>query len=128
MALDNLLKMIVTSTDANGIDTITKRMRAENTTAANVELASATLADTNAHSQTLPKSPALQVLVLNTHATAKLTVTWTPQGGASCIAAVLGPGDVLVLWATATSGSAGITALSLQSDTSGQTFDMFLGG
>jgi len=77
---------------------------------------------------TLPTTNVLQVVVKNTHATLKLTVTWTPQGGASAIVAVLEPGGIVVLWNPATSATAGITALTLTGSGAGVTVELFLGG
>lgn len=84
--------------------------------------------DTSAHSQTLPSSPVIQFYFRNTHATAVYTVTWTTQGGASVVAQKVQPGGAIAFWNTATSVTAGITALTLTSDTSGGTYEMFLGG
>src|SRR5712692_8203635 len=47
---------------------------------------------------TLPTTVVLQCYVKNTHATQTVTVTLTPQGGASAIAQVLGPGAVYLFW------------------------------
>src|SRR6266853_256888 len=77
---------------------------------------------------TLPTAIVLQLFLKNTHATAVITVTWTPQGGAANISQKLGPGGVLLLWHTVTSATAGITTLTLNPDTGNCTFDLFLGG
>lgn len=77
---------------------------------------------------TLPISPALQVYIKNLHTTAKLTVTWTPQGGASAVAQVIGPSAFLLFWHGATAATYGITALSLQSDTASTPVEYFIGG
>lgn len=84
--------------------------------------------DTSSHSQTLPTTNVLQFYFKNTHATAVYTVTWTPQGQSSAVVKKVQPGGVIMFWDLSTSATAGITALTLQSDTSGGTFEMFLGG
>ena len=87
-----------------------------------------TLADTAAHVQTLPTANVLQFYFKNTHATAVITVTATVQGGSSQVVKKVQPGGVVVAWDPVTSATAGYTALTLTSDTSGATFEMFLGG
>lgn len=81
---------------------------------------------TSPTSQTLPASPTNVVLIQNTHATQTLTVTWTPNGGASNPVITLEPGSLIAIVEAA--GSAGITALSLTGSGSGTTFIMVLGG
>jgi hypothetical protein len=52
------------------------------------------------------------VYIKNNHATNTVTVTWTPNGGASAVVQTLEPGSALILSQAVT--AAGITALSLQ--------------
>lgn len=77
---------------------------------------------------TLPTAQVRQLWLRNTHATAKVTVTWTPNGGASAVTLILGPNDAIGFWHQATSASYGISALSLTSDTLNATYELFLGG
>lgn len=71
----------------------------------------------------------LQLILKNTAASGTLTVTWTPNGGASATVIVLGPGDIISFWHTASGASFGISALSLQSSLStGNSYEMFIGG
>lgn len=70
----------------------------------------------------------LQVLLKNTHASAKITVVWTPTGGASATALVIGPGDMIGFWHTNTGATYGVSSLKLTSDTANTTFRLYLGG
>lgn len=85
--------------------------------------------DTGAHSITLPITQPRQIVFYNTHATAKFTIIWTPFGGASATINLIGPGGVLALFdpTAATTGN-GVSALSVTSDTSGGTYELFIGG
>lgn len=76
----------------------------------------------------LPIAQTRQVYVRNTHASAKITVTWTPNGGASATVAVIGPGDAIALWSQTTGSSYGISALSLTADIANTTYEIYLGG
>lgn len=59
----------------------------------------------------LPVSPTQFVYIKNLHASQTVTVTWTPNGGASNVVATIEPGSALLLLEAAAGG--GITALSL---------------
>lgn len=84
--------------------------------------------DNSSHVQALPTTNVLQFYFKNTHSTAVVTVTWTLQGGASQSILKCQPGQVIVFWSPVTSGTAGITALTLQSDTALANFEMYLAG
>jgi|SRR3990167_548702 len=72
---------------------------------------------------------ARQILLRNTHATAKITVKWTPYGGAEATIGVIGPGGFMGWWDdTAAAASIGISGMKLTSDTASTTFLLFLGG
>lgn len=89
------------------------------------------LLTTGATTQNIPAgiTDVLQWYIKNTHATAIITITATPTGGASAIIGKLGPGEVKVpCWAPAAGSGLGFTAISLQSDTAGATFEQFIGG
>ncbi len=85
-------------------------------------------ADTNIHAFDLPASPTLQVYIKNTHATAKILITGTVQGGASQTIARLGPGAVLCIWEAVTNTTTGFTALNYTSDVASATIEVFFGG
>lgn len=76
----------------------------------------------------LPTSPILQLYVRNLHATNTVTVTMTPQGGASAVVQVLGPGATFSFWQTATASTYGITALTLTASGANTPVEYFLGG
>lgn len=86
------------------------------------------LPTTGATTINLPTAQVRQILLTNTHASAKITVTWTPTTGASVVAGIIGPGDTIGLWNQATGATYGISALSLTSDTTNATYELFLGG
>ena len=83
------------------------------------------LPDNSAHAQSLPIATVRQYYLKNTHASATITVTWTPAGGASAVVQTVGPGGVLLFWQKTTDG--GITALSYQASAAA-TFEDFMGG
>ena len=83
----------------------------------------------------IPNSPTSVVLpiatvnfayIKNNHASNTLTVTWTPNGGASNVVVTLEPGSAIIL-SEATTG-AGITALSLQASGSSTPVEYILVG
>lgn len=78
---------------------------------------------------TLPFATIRQLLVRNTHATAKLTVVLTPNGGAEATVNQVGPSGCVVIWdPTAVASGIGITSLKLTSDTANGTYELFVGG
>lgn len=86
------------------------------------------LTTTGSTSITLPTAQVRQLWLRNTHASAKITVTWTPTTGSTATILVLGPNDVIGFWHQSTAATYGVSALSLQSDTINATYQMFLGG
>jgi hypothetical protein len=87
------------------------------------------LTDTSQATISLPFTTIRQLLFKNTHATAKITVVFTPNGGAEATINKVGPGGTLILWdGTAAVTGLGITSLKLTSDTAGGTYELFLGG
>lgn len=84
--------------------------------------------DTSNHAFDLPASPVLQFYFKNTHATAKILLTGTVQGGSSQVLARLGPGGIFCSWEAVTNTTTGFTALSYTSDVALATCEMFLGG
>lgn len=127
-ASQNNLSLVLNQQDINGTNILNRLIGAISYAGLVGVFIDGLLPDTSSHSQTLPTTNALQYLFHNTHATAKITVTATPQGGASAILAVIPPGGLLVCWNPVTSASAGYTAISLQSDTANATFEQFIGG
>lgn len=125
----NNVTLTIQQLDATGT-TVARRVFTSSDTAPTVgEWREGNLINNSLTSISLPVAQVRQVLIRNTHATATITVTWTPNGGASAVAGVIGPGDELSMWSQATGASYGISALSLQSSAaSNTTFEMFLGG
>lgn len=74
----------------------------------------------------LPISPTQVVYVRNTHATQTLTVTWTPNGGASNPVITLQPNGYILFGEPNT--TSGITALSLTGSFAGTTCEYILVG
>lgn len=75
---------------------------------------------------TLPISPVNFVYVKNLSGTATITVTWTPNGGASNVVVTLQPGSYVELVETA--AGSGITALSLQASVASTPVEYLLVG
>lgn len=78
-------------------------------------------------SVTLPVSPTTFVYIKCTHATQTLTVTWTPNGGASNQVVVLQPGSYISFGET-TQAVSGITALSLTGSGAATSYELILAG
>lgn len=75
---------------------------------------------------TLPTSPVLFLYIQNTHLTNTVTVTWTPNGGASNPSITLAPGSFIAFSeATATNG---ITALTVVGSATATTLRYILAG
>lgn len=69
-----------------------------------------------------------QVLIKNTHASAHITVVWTPNGGTEATVLILGPGDIISFWHTNTGDDFGISSLKLTTDTVNTPYELFIGG
>lgn len=126
----NNISLVLNQQDINGVNILNRIIGATGYSSGNVgQLTEGNLTGTGSTSQTLPKSTILQYLFVNTHATANITVSWTPESTTgSVIASKVGPSGILVLWQTTSGASGGITAVSLQSDTANATFQQFFGG
>jgi len=74
----------------------------------------------------LPTSPVNFLYFKNTHATQTITVTWTPNGGASNVVLTLQPGAFIGF--AEPSGSNGISALSITASGANTTCEFILGG
>jgi hypothetical protein len=115
--------------DNNG-DSIARRQISVSDTSPTVgEAQRGYLVDTNEATISLPFTSIRQLLIFNTHATAKITVKWTPNGGAQATVGIVGPGDAIGFWLkSALVTGLGITSLKLTSDTSGATYEITFGG
>lgn len=76
---------------------------------------------------TLLTNPSTFLYIKNTHATQTLTVTWTPNGGASNPVLTLQPG-AFICFGEVANGFSGITGLSLTGSGAGTTFEYIIGG
>jgi len=76
---------------------------------------------------TLPISPTTFVYLKNLHATQTVSVTWTPNGGASAVAIVLQPG-AFICFGEVVQGLSGITALSVVASGASTPIEYVLGG
>jgi len=75
----------------------------------------------------LPVSPTTFVYIKNTHATQTLSVTWTPNGGASNPAVVLQPGS-FIAFGEAVQATSGITALQVTGSGASTSYEFVLAG
>jgi hypothetical protein len=126
----NNLSLVLNQQDVYGVNVLNRLLGATGYTSGTVgQFTEGNLTTTGSTSQTLPKTTILQYLFVNTHATANITVSWTPESATgSVIAAKVGPGAILALWQTSSGASGAITAVALQSDTINATFQQFFGG
>lgn len=122
----NAATLVVNRQDSNGVNVENRTIGAVSYAGAAGEFDIRSAPDTSSHSLDLPATQVNQLYFRNTHATAVITLTGTINGGSSQTIASLEPGGILVVWQAVT--GKGYTALSYQSDTSGATFEMFLGG
>lgn len=128
-ASTNNLSLVVNQQDSAGVNVLNRTIGAISYAGLVGQWTDGLLVTINvAVTITLPTPTVLQLYLKNTHASAIITVTWTPQGGASNISEKVAPGGILVFWNPVTNTTAGITALILNPDTANTTFDLFLGG
>lgn len=127
---ENNLTLRVNQQDVNGVNIVDRTIGAISYDGSVGEFRVGNLSDTAEHQQTFPQglTTALQFYFKNTHATAKITVAWTPTGGAKSTIAIIGPGGSIALWGATSAGSVGFTALYLTSDVAAATFEYFIGG
>lgn len=127
----NALSLLLNQQDANGVNIINRSIGSISYSGSIGEIRKGTLTGTGEVQQTISPlglTTVLQYYFKNTHATAKITVTWTPTGGAKSAIDVIGPGGIIVMWSATSAGNVGFTALYYTSDTAGGTFEDFIGG
>jgi hypothetical protein len=127
-ASENNLTLVVNQQDSNGVNIVNRTIGAISYAGIVGEFHDGLLTGTGSVTLDLPTANVLQFFFHNTHATAVITLTGTVQGGSSQTIAKIQPGGCFANWCQSTSATAGYTALSVQSDTAGATFEMFLGG
>jgi hypothetical protein len=129
MALQNTFEYLFRTYDLNTEVTATRGGIISDLAATASEVRNGTLPDTAVNTISLPIASVRQVFIKNTHATANITVQWTPSGGAEVTIIKLGPGDGIALWIkNAAAVTRAITTLKLQGDVTGATYDTILGG
>lgn len=129
MSIQNNVSIVLQQLDTNGQVTVRRVFLVSDTAPTVGEFRSGTLIDTNQATISLPITQPRQVLFKNTHATAKVTVVWTPFGGAEATINKIGPGGAILLWdATAAGTGIGVSSLKLTSDTANATYELFIGG
>lgn len=127
MSVTNNLTLVINQQDADGVNILNRSIGAISYEGSVGEFESGKLTDTSEHQQTLPVTTVFQFYFKNTHASAKITVAWTPSGGAKSTIQVVQPGGELSFWhPVVTSG--GFTALYYTSDVANATFEHFIGG
>lgn len=125
----NNLTLILEQKDSNGQFLARRQFTISETDPDAGEFRSGILIDTNQATITLPFAQCRQILFRNTHTSAKITVVWTPQGGAEATINKVGPGGGIALWDdTAATTGIGISSLKLTSDVANATYELFVGG
>jgi hypothetical protein len=124
----NNLTMLINRQDASGVNIENRSVGAISFSGVSGEFDVRQAPGTSITTLDLPTTLALQFYFKNTHSAANITLTGTPQGGSTQTLCVLPPGGIYVYWAPVTSATAGYTQLRYTSDTSGATFEMFIGG
>lgn len=130
-ASQNNLSLIVNEQDVNGVNILNRLVGAIAYAGTVGEFITGILTTTGATAITLPTTNCSNVLFHNTHATANITVNWTPNAATgSVIAGKLQPGGVLALWQSTAQGtsSGAISALTGTADVANATYEIFLGG
>lgn len=127
-ASTNKFTLTVVQLDADNVNILNRTVGPISYAGSVGVFAKGTLVDTNPATQTLPTPIALQYYLKNTHVSAVITVTMTPQGSTSEIVHQVQPGGIFAFHDPVTSATAGVTAISLTSDTANTTFEQFIGG
>ena len=129
MAIQNSLTITIQQLDATSSRIVNRPFTVTDTLATVGEFRSGTLIDTNQTTISLPIAQPRQILFKDTHASAKITVVWTPNAGAEVTVCKVGPGGVIALWdPTAAASGIGISTLKLTSDVANATYELYIGG
>ena len=131
-ASQNTLQLNVTQQDINGVNILNRIIGPVTYSGAVGQFTEGNLAGTGATVFSFPVglTNALQFAIMNTSATGNITVNATPLSATgSVIIAKLGPGALSVpLWSPVSGSSGGYSAITGTADTSGCTFQCFIGG
>jgi len=126
--MQNILTTSLQQLDSVG-QTMSRRVSTfTDTTPVAGDFRSAVLIDTSELTVTLPTAQVRQCFFRNTHASAKITTKWTPNGGVSATILIVGPGDGVMFWHQAAGSTYGFSQLKITSDTANATYELFLGG
>jgi hypothetical protein len=123
----SLTGSIKASDSVSGTIALSKVLTALSTIATSFSEAQSLSIGTSPTSVTLPISPCTFAYIKNLHATQTVTVTWTPNGGASNVVLTLQPGAYISFGETVQALS-GITALSVQASGASTPIEYVLGG
>jgi len=118
----------IKATDSvSGTIALSKVLTALSTVATSFSEAQSLSIGTSPVTITLPISPTTFLYVKNLHATQTITVTWTPNGGASATILTVPAGGFISFGETA-QGVSGITALSIVASGATTPVEYVLGG
>ena len=130
-ASTNALSFLLNQQDSNGVSILNRSIGAISYAGTGGQFTEGILLTTGATVINFPVgiTNALQVYFKNTHATANITLNWTPLAATgSVVAQKLTPGSALAMWQAASGSSGGITALTGTADVTNATFELYLGG
>ena len=128
-ASQNNLTFVLNQQDSNGVNILNRTIGAVAYAGLVGQFRSGLLATTGATTIEVPTTNIGQFFFKNTHATANITLRWTPTAATgSVIATTLTPGSVLALWQAVSGSSGAITAMTGTSDVASGTYEIFLGG
>lgn len=130
-ASQNNLSLVLNQQDASGINILNRQIGVIPFAGTVGAFYDGILTGTGATTITFPVglTNCLQFYFKNTHASANITINWTPLAATgSVIAQKLVPGSALLCWQTATGSSGGITAVTGTADAVNATFECFIGG
>lgn len=122
----NSLTLLLNRQDSSGVNVENRTVGAISFSADSGEFDVRKAPDTSQHTLDLPSTTVANVYIKNTHTSGILTIVGTVSGGSSQTICKLGPGEVFVKWGVAT--TYGFTDLKYTADTTGTTFEFFLGG
>ena|SRR3990167_1713298 len=124
----NNLSLVLNQQDSSGVNILNRLIGAVQYAGSVGHFFNGNLANTNSLTLAMPTTNVLQFYFKNLDTVAVITITGTPQGGASAVLGKIEPGGTFVYWSPATSATAGYTALSIQSDVSDADYELFMGG
>lgn len=122
----SIIGNITVADSTTGIIALQKQLTNLTTTGSVFSEASSISIGTTPVAIALPITPITFLYVKNLHATNTVTVTWTPQGGASATIQTLEPGSA-ILFSQNVAG-AGISALTVVANSTNTQIEYIIGG